>query len=56
MKYRDQNVKLRAFLHLENKNKSTVLTLMATAITVKQYSKRWGATTTSVPANKPVPP
>ena len=30
--------------------------LMVTAITVKQYSKQWDATTTSVPVKKLVPP
>ena len=50
IKNQDQNVKLRAFLHLENRKKSTVLMLMVTAITVKQYSKQWDVTTTSVPS------
>ena len=56
IKNHDQNVKLTAFLHLENRKKSTVLMLMVTAITVKQYSKQWDATTTSVPVKKRVPP
>ena len=40
IKNQDQNVNLRAFLHLENRKKSTVLKLMVTPITVKQYSKQ----------------
>ena len=56
IKIQDQNKKLRAFLHLENrKKKSAVLLLMVTAITVKQYSKQWDVTTTSVPVKKPRP-
>ena len=38
------------------KKKLTVLVLMVTAITVKQYLKQWDATTTSVPVKKLVPP
>ena len=30
--------------------------LMVTAITVKQYSKHWDVTTSSVPVKKLVPP
>ena len=56
IKNQDQNVKLRAFLHLENRKKSIVLMLMVTAITVKQYSKQWDVTTTSVPVKKLVHP
>ena len=56
IKNQEQNVKLRAFLHLENRKKSIVLMLMITAITVKQYSKQWDVTTTSVPVKKLVPP
>ena len=48
IKNQDQNVKLRAFLHLENRKKSTVLMLIVTAITVKQYSKQWDAITTDL--------
>ena len=32
------------------------LMLMVTAITVKQYSKKWDVTTASVPVKKRVPP
>ena len=56
IKNQDQNVKLRAFLHLENRKKSTVLMLMVTAITVRQCLKQWDVTTTSVPVKKLVPP
>ena len=55
IKNQDQNVKLRAFLHLENRKKSTVLMLMVDAITVKQYSKQWDVTINSVPVKKFVP-
>ena len=48
IKNQDQDVKLRAFLHLENRKKSTVLMLIVTAITVKQYSKQWDAITTDL--------
>ena len=48
--------KIESFLHLENRKKSTVLMLMVTAITVKQYSKQWDVTTASVPVKKLVPP
>ena len=48
IKNQNQNVKLRAFLHLENRKKSTVLMLIVTAITVKQYSKQWDAITTDL--------
>ena len=37
----ERNVKLRAFLHLENKKKSTVLMWTVIVITVRQYSKQW---------------
>ena len=55
IKKQDQNVKLRAFLHLENRKKSTALMLMVTAITVTLCSKQWNVTTTSVLVDKLVP-
>ena len=56
IKNQNQNVKLRAFLHLENRKKSTVLMWMVIVITVRQCLKRWDVITTSVPAMKLVPP
>ena len=52
IKKQDHNVKFRAFLHLENKKKSTVLKWTVTAITVKQCSKQWDVTTISVLVKK----
>ena len=52
----DQNVKLRAFSHLANRRKLTVLMWTDIKITVKHCSKQCDATTTSVPVMKPVPP
>ena len=46
----DQNVKLRAFVHLENRKTSTVLMRMVIVITVRrQCSKQEDVTTISVP-------
>ena len=56
IKKQDQNVTLRAFSHLENRKKSTVLMWTVIVITVKQCSKQWDGTTTSVPVKKLVPP
>ena len=56
IKNQDQNEKLRAFLHLENRKKSTVLMWTVIVITVRQCLKQWDATTTSVPVKKLVPP
>ena len=55
IKNQDQHVKFRAFLHLENRKKSTVLMLMVSEITVKQCLKQWDANTTSVLVKKLVP-
>ena len=52
----DQNVKMRAFLHLENRRKLTVLMWTVIVITVKQYSRQWDATITFVLVKKLVPP
>ena len=47
---------LRAFSHLENRRKLTVLMWTVIVITVKQYSRQWGATITFVLVKKLVPP
>ena len=52
IKNQDQNVKLRAFLHLENRRKLTVLMWTVIVITVKQYSRQWDATITFVLVKK----
>ena len=52
IKNQDQNVKLRVFLHLENRRKLTVLLWTVIVITVKQYSRQWDATITFVPVKK----
>ena len=52
----DQNVKLRAFLYLENRRKLTVLMWTVIVITVKQYSRQWDATINFVLVKKIVPP
>ena len=46
--------KIESFFYLENRKKFDSFNV--TAITVKQYSKQWDATTTSVPVKKIVPP
>ena len=43
---------MRAFSHLENRIKLTVLMWTVTVITVKQCSKQWDFTTTSFLVNK----
>ena len=48
----NQNVKLRAFLHQENGKKPTVLMWTVIVITVRQCSKQWDVTTTSVLSKK----
>ena len=48
--------KIESFFTSGKQKKSTVLMLMVTAINVKQYSKQWDFTTTSVPVKKLVPP
>ena len=48
--------KIESFFTSGKQKKATVLMLMVTAITVKQYSKQWDVTTTSVPVKKLVPP
>ena len=48
--------KIESFFTSGKQKKSTVLMLMVTAITVKQYSKQWDVTTTSVLVKKLVPP
>ena len=51
---KDQNVKLRALSHLENrKNQLFLRTVLV--ITVRQCSKQWDVTTTSVLVKKLVP-
>ena len=56
LKNQDQNVKLRVFLHLENRRKFTVLMWTVIVITVKQYSRQWDATITFVLVKKLAPP
>ena len=56
IKNQDQNVKLRAFLHLENRRKLTVLMWTVIVITVKQYSRQWNATITFILVKKLVTP
>ena len=56
IKNQDQNVKLRAFLHLENRRKLIVLMWTVIVITVKQYSRQWDDTITFVLVKKLVPP
>ena len=45
--YQESRPELRAFLHLENRKKSTVLMWTVIVITVRQCLKQWDATTTS---------
>ena len=52
----DQYLKVKVFSYLENRQKSTILMLMVTAITVRQCLKQWDVTTTPVPVKKLVPP
>ena len=55
--YKDQNVKseCESFFHLENRKKVTVFMWTVIAITVRQCSKQFEVTTTSVPVEKLVP-
>ena len=52
----DQNVKLRVFLHLENRKTSTVLMRTVIVITVRQCSKQRNVTNISVLVKKLMPP